>query len=145
MMSYVSSLASLLTVKKTVEDVCQNHVHSPGRRVILIAYVQILPCPQFHLSSFPSSAYFSYVSCWEFEGSLAMSGRCDVDLELPVESTFECPLQQPLWSIFPFRPTFRYRIFDCTNIRAYPLSARGGYMGAWWEIRRYECMINDLR
>ncbi|KAN0113945.1 cytochrome P450, partial [Russula decolorans] len=39
-------------------------------------------CPHLYPSFFPSSDYFSYTSCWESEGSLAMSGQCDFDLEI---------------------------------------------------------------
>ena len=38
-------------------------------------------CLQLYPSSFSSSAYFSYAFCWDSEGSLAMSGERDFDLE----------------------------------------------------------------
>lgn len=47
---------------------------------------------------------------------------------------------------FPFDPLFDAKVFDYTDSRAYTLwslSTRGGYMGTWWEILRYVCIIND--
>ncbi|KAF8493439.1 hypothetical protein F5888DRAFT_1636604 [Russula emetica] len=58
----------------------RDHIHVPRRgRWGCSAAVGYLSRSRdkslFYPSSFPSSAYLSYISCWESEGSLAMSGR----------------------------------------------------------------------
>ena len=54
----------------------------------------------------------------------------DTDLIMTRRLTSELLLQQPLWSILPFQPTFYCRIHDCTDGPAASLYTRGKYVGA---------------
>jgi len=64
-----------------------------------------------------------------------MSGQCDfnqpdTDLIMTRRLTSELLLQQPLWFIRPFWPTFCCRIHACTDDPADSLYTRGKYVGA---------------
>jgi hypothetical protein len=64
-----------------------------------------------------------------------MPGQCDfnqpdTDLFMTRRLTSELLLQQPLWSILPFQPTFYCRIHACTHDQADSLYTHGKYVGA---------------
>ena len=112
-----------------------------------VTHTDVWPCLHFYPSSSPSCAYFSYTSCWDSEGPLAISGQCDFDFRnnqltnLPV--TFACSnLSGPFFFFTPLSiPGYvLYRMF-----RKIPYL----HPGNSWTLRtKYEGMgvkTNDAR
>ena len=54
----------------------------------------------------------------------------DTDFFITRGLTSELLLQQPLWPILPFQPTFYHRIHACTDGQADSLCTLGKYVGA---------------